>query len=102
MKSKVQASYRIKDVHQVSVMINPSTARVIHGNCDCKASCMGRCSHVAALLYVLLNYLDYDDKENVPCTSKLCSWNQERKRKLPHKADELQYTNKKMWFVCQF
>lgn len=94
MKCKIQASYKAKEIHQVSVMINPSTARIIHGTCDCKASSMGRCSHVAALLYVLLNYLDDCDEDNVPCTSKVCSWNQGRKRKEPHKADEQQYTNK--------
>lgn len=94
LKCKIQASYKAKEVHQVSVMINPSTTRVIHGTCDCKASSMGRCSHVAALLYVLLNYLDACDEDNVPCTSKLCSWNQGRKRKEPHKADEQQYKNK--------
>lgn len=94
MKCKVQASYKSKEVHQVSVLINPSTARVIRGTCDCKASSMGRFSHVAALLYVLLNYLDDDEEDNVPCTSKLCSWNQGRKRKEPHKTDEQQYKNK--------
>ncbi|XP_044597562.1 uncharacterized protein LOC123274130 isoform X1 [Cotesia glomerata] len=94
MKCKIQASYKAKEIHQVSVMINPSTARIIHGTCDCKTSSMGRCSHVAALLYVLLNYLDDCDEDNVPCTSKVCSWNQGRKRKEPHKADEQQYTNK--------
>ncbi|XP_044597969.1 uncharacterized protein LOC123274428 [Cotesia glomerata] len=94
MKCKIQASYKAKEIHQVSVMINPLTARVIQGTCDCKASSMGRCSHVAALLYVLLNYLDDCDEDNVPCTSKLCSWNQGRKKKEPHKADEQQYKNK--------
>ncbi|CAH1099498.1 unnamed protein product [Psylliodes chrysocephalus] len=75
-------------------MINPSTTRVIHGTCDCKALSMGRCSHVAALLYVSLNYLNECDEDNVLCTSKLCSWNQGRKRKELHKADEQQYKNK--------
>ncbi|XP_046424709.1 uncharacterized protein LOC124181980 [Neodiprion fabricii] len=81
MKCKVHASYKIKEIHSVSVMIDPLNARVIHGTCDCKASSMGRCSHVAALLYILLNFVDDTDEDSLPCTSKLCTWNQGRKKK---------------------
>lgn len=94
MKCKIHASYKIKEIHNVTVMIDPSSARVFHGACDCKASSMGRCCHVAALLYLLLNYVDDMSNDEVPCTSKLCTWNQGRKKKESHKADEMPYKNK--------
>lgn len=85
MKCKILTSYKIKEVS-----VNLSTAWEIHVTCNCKASSMGYCSHVAALLYGLLNYLDEDDEGKL-CTRKLYSWNQGRKRKEPHKAHEQQY-----------
>lgn len=55
---------------------------------------MGRCSHVAALLYILLKYLNEIKENSLPCTSKLCTWNHGRKRKEPHKVNEQPYKNK--------
>lgn len=88
MKCKIQASYKSKGIHQLSVIINQATVRVVYGTCDCKASSMGPSLHVATLIYVLLNYLDECDEDYALCTSKLCSWNQGRKEKEPYKADD--------------
>ena len=50
IKCNVKSSYK-KNEYDVRVMINPENGKVIIGECNCKASSMGCCSHVAALLY---------------------------------------------------
>ena len=58
------------------VIIDPENGKVVIGECNCEAS-----SHVAALLYALLNYrVLIDINGNGACTSKLFSWNQGRKK----------------------
>lgn len=94
IKSTVQSSYK-KDMYSVLVMINLSNGKVVTGKCNCKASSMGRCSHVSALLYALLSYREErKNNEAESCTSILCSWNQGRKKKAPEKVDERKYGKK--------
>lgn len=93
IKCNVKASYK-KNEYDVRVMVNPENGKVIIGECNCKASSLGRCSHVTALLYGLLNYRIASEKNEPACTSKLCVWNQGRKIKKPLRIEERQYCNK--------
>ena len=90
VRSVVLASYR-KDQYNVFVMLHEVTGIVSAAKCHCKVSNMGRCSHVSALLNDILDYKTMFEKENIPCTSKLCRWNTVRKIKMPLKAVERQY-----------
>ena len=90
VRSVVLASYR-KDQYNVFVMLHEVTEKVLDTKCHCKVSAMGRCSHVSALLYAILDYKTMFGEENIPCTSKSCAWNTGRKRKMPLKAVERQY-----------
>ena len=91
VRSLVLSSYR-KDQYNVFVMLHEVTGKVLDARCHCEVSAMGRCSHVSALLYAILDYKTMFEKENIPCTSKLCTWNTGRKRKMPLKAVDRQYT----------
>lgn len=75
-------------------MLHNVTGDVVDARCKCKASTMGRCSHVAALLYALLDFAVTVESSNVG-TSKLCEWNRGRQIKCPLIADENQYKSKK-------
>lgn len=94
VKCKVRASYTPGKLYHVLVMINPKTGKVIRGKCDCKASAMGRCSHVSASLHYILRF-HFETTDNVACTSQLCKWNQGRKKKEPQKVDAQKYQNKR-------
>ena len=93
VRSVVLASYK-KDKYDVSFMIHKDSGKVCDAKCHCKLSAMGRCSHLSALLYAILDFKTKSETENLSCTSKLCTWNTGRKRKQPVKASERQYTNK--------
>ena len=60
---------------------------------DCKADLVGRCSHVAAVLLMLSNYiLENGHVVEKTSTSLLCSWNEGKKRnKIPRKLHESMY-----------
>lgn len=87
LKSKIKASYKVKTSYAARAMINAESGKILRGTCECKASSLGRCAHVAALLHVLLMQCKEAAKENVACTSQLCVWNQGSKKKEAHKAD---------------
>ena len=55
--------------------------QVIHAACDsCKVSALGRCSHVVAVLFFLLDYVnEHGPTISTPCTSKECTWNKGKK-----------------------
>ena len=55
---------------------------------------MGRCSHVAALLFALEDYIIQFGHEPPSCTSKLCGWNIGRKQKDPQPAHTQRYYKK--------
>lgn len=92
-KAHVLASFR-QQYYNVNIMLHSVTADVVDAKCQCKASTMGRCSHVAALLYALLDFVMTVKSSNA-CTSKLCEWNRGRQKKSPLIADENQYKSKK-------
>ena len=67
--------------HNVLGILSNTRGAVMHASCEPrKVAALGRCSHVVAVLFYLLDYI----KENgptvtVPCTSQPCSWNKGKK-----------------------
>ena len=95
VKSFVQASFKSVK-YPLQVMIHRDTGKIILGTCECKASALGRCSHVIALLYALEDFVNKFGRNNIPRTSKLCTWNQGRKSKNPVVDGERQYSEKRV------
>ena len=97
-KSKVRASYT-SEVYDVTATLSQHSGFVRDASCTCRASAMGRCSHVTGLLYALVDYIDTCDTLKVDpqsCTSLPCAWNQGRKsNKLPKKVQESAYPSAK-------
>jgi hypothetical protein len=81
LKCKVQASYKTDVFYDVTCTLSKTTGFIKDSSCTCKASAMGRCNHVCALLYALLDYSDKYGSDPEACTSKKCTWNVGRKRK---------------------
>lgn len=83
--------------HNVLVVLSVKSGAVVHASCDpCKASALGRCSHVVA---VLLSLVDHVHKHGTiittPCTSKKCTWNKGKKRKkTPQRLSAAKYPSK--------
>ena len=79
----------------VSVTLSQASGFVRDASCTCRASAMGRCSHVTAILLALENYLS-NPNSDVSCTSMPCIWNRGRqKRKAPKRVQNLSYSSKK-------
>ena len=71
-------------------------ASIVDSSCACKSSSMGRCSHIAGLLFALEDYTIQFGHKPTSSTSKLCQWNVGRKkRNNPQPAHEANYNNKK-------
>ena len=79
VKVVVQASYS-EDDRNVSVILRGDDAFVLDASCDCKASEMGRCNHVAAVLFAVEDFTMKYGFEASACTSITCSWNVGRKK----------------------
>ena len=96
IKSIVMSSLKLDVVYHVYVTVNRSNGSVVGGSCECKASAMGRCSHVCAVLLAIDDYIIEFGYEPTSCTSKLCTWNQGRKtQKNPGIAHTKQYVKEK-------
>ena len=94
LKAKIMASYSTTDYY-VTITLSQASGFVRDASCTCKASAMGRCSHVTAILLGLEDYLTKRNSD-VSCTSVPCTWNRGRqKRKTPKRVQELSYSNKK-------
>lgn len=78
--------------YKVCVMLHKKSGKVLDATCECRASIMGRCSHVAGVLYALENYIELFGHTPVSCTSKLCNWNQGRKEKKSTEVMKRQYS----------
>lgn len=47
----------------------------------CKADALGRCSHIVAVLLMLLDHIkEHGPIVSTPCTGKDCTWNKDNKR----------------------
>lgn len=60
------------EAYIVYTCISVNSGFVRYGLCACKASALGRCSHVSALLHALLDVKRTSGKS---CTSQPCTWN---------------------------
>ena len=85
VRAHVQHSMKSFLPLNVTVTVSNISGYVKTASCDCIASSLGRCAHIAAVL------LKLSDTENIiePSTSKPCTWNKGKKRvKNPTQANE--------------
>ena len=74
-----------------------NSGAVMHASCEhCRASSLGRCSHVVAVLFSILDHvIKHGALISKPCTSKECSWNKGKKRnKDPRRLSGAKYPSK--------
>ncbi|CAC5410448.1 unnamed protein product [Mytilus coruscus] len=64
------ASYRIDTFYNENVTVSSTTGFVKDASCNCVGSSMGRCSHVAAVLFALLDYTQQFGTDQASCTSR--------------------------------
>ena len=88
VKWRCMASYDVNRLYHVTVTLSKDSGYVKDASCDCKASALGRCNHVASLRFALL---DWSEKGQQSCTSKMCEWNVGRKAKRPKVLHESDY-----------
>ncbi|KAH3753357.1 hypothetical protein DPMN_187992 [Dreissena polymorpha] len=79
-KCTVQASYSVQVNYNVSITLHGNSGKVLDATCDCKASAMGRCNHIAVVLFAVDDIILKHGHHIAP-TSTLCSWNKGRKNK---------------------
>ena len=80
VRAHVQHSMKNMLPLNVNVVISDISGYVKVAMCDCKASALGRCAHVAALL-LKLSDAAYDKGSTIkPSTPQPCTWNRGKKR----------------------
>lgn len=79
-KCNVMASYTAGTNYHVSLTLKCPDGNVLDASCGCKASSVGRCNHIASLLFAIEDYI-MNFGVNVAPTDKLCKWNKGRKNK---------------------
>lgn len=97
-RAHVWPSMRTNLPHNVLLILSNTSGAVIHASCEpCKVSAQGRCSHVVAVLFYLLDYVQkHGPTATVPCTSQPCSWNKGKKRnKNPKRLSSADYPSKR-------
>ena len=95
LKANVHASM-ISQRYSVQVQLSKSSGAVTDARCECKASALRRCSHIAALLLYLSEHVQKHGYEpNLSSTQKLCCWNTGKKVKNPNKVHEASYPSLK-------
>ena len=100
LKAHVWPSMRNELPHNVLIILSVSSGALIHASCDpCKVSALGRCSHVVAVSFSLLDHVHVNEQGptiSTRCTSKECSWNKGKKRdKNPERLLEVKYPSKR-------
>ena len=98
VRAHVWPSMRTELPHHVIVVISVNSGAVLHASCEpCRASSLGRCSHVVAVLFSVLDYVQkHGPVLAKPCTSEECSWNKGKKRnKNPGRISEEKCSSKK-------
>ena len=84
--------------HNVLVILSVHSGAVIYASCEpCKADALGRCSHIVAVLLMLLDHIkEHGPIVSTPCTGKDCTWNKGKKRqKNPQRLSSAQYPTKR-------
>lgn len=95
LKATVHASYSQKS-YSVTLTISENSGTIKEGTCTCSASGLGRCAHVAALLFALEDFVSEFGYDLPTCTEKLCSWNKGRKKnKTPSTVHSKEYSSMK-------
>uniref|UniRef100_A0A8W8MG68 SAP domain-containing protein n=1 Tax=Magallana gigas TaxID=29159 RepID=A0A8W8MG68_MAGGI len=73
-----------------------NSGTIKEGTCTRSASGLGRCAHVAALLFALEDFVSEFGYDLPTCTEKLCSWNKGRKKnKTPSTVHSKEYSSMK-------
>lgn len=89
----------MKNMLPLNVTVVPcnTSGYVKYGTCDRKASSIGRCAHVAAIILHLSDTSMKSDVDVVaPSTSKPCTWDKVKKRcKTPQPLHLAEYTSSK-------
>lgn len=80
----------------MTLTISENSGTIKEGTCTCSASGLGRCAHVAALLFALEDFVSEFGYDLPTCTEKLCSWNKGRKKnKTPSTVHFKEYSSMK-------
>ena len=79
LKATVQASYSQKK-YPCTLTISENSGTVKEGTCTCSAAGLGRCAHVAALLFAIDDFILELGNDVPTCTEKLCGWNKGRRQ----------------------
>ena len=102
LRGEVQHSmtFRKQAPLNVTVQLSMRSGSVLRAQCQCKASALMRCAHVAAVLMSLEKHVTNEGHTvNAPSTSLPCVWNQGRKRKNnPQPVHQAQYSIKRSKF----
>ena len=82
LRAHAYPSMRNELPHNVKVILSVTSGAMIHAYCHpCKVAALGRCSHVVAVLFPLLDHVNKTDATLYsPYTSKECSLNKEKNR----------------------
>ena len=60
----------------VAIALSCISGSIKFGTCNCRASALGRCAHIAALLLQLNEFISANGYDvNAPSTSRPCTWN---------------------------
>ena len=87
VRAHVQHSMKKELPLSVKVLISKASGFIKKATCTCIARSLGRCSHVAAVLLHLSDYVaENGHMVQVPKTSQPCTWNKGSKRKKDPKA----------------
>ena len=81
VRAHVQHSMKSLLPLNVNVILSNVSGYIKLATCDCKASALGRCAHVATLLLKLSDDVLQGDAVVKPSTSQPCTWNKGKKRK---------------------
>ena len=97
LRGHVHHSMKSEKPLLVSVAISNKSGYVNYTNCNCRASEIGRCCHVTALLLFLSDYATKNGSiVEKPCTSQPCKWNKGKKRmKNPNALHKVSYLSNK-------
>lgn len=98
VRAHVWPSMKMDLPHNVVIVLSVNSGAVIHTSCEpCRASSLGRCSHVVAVLFSILDHVTkHGALISKPCTSKECSWNKGKKRnKDPRRLSGAKYPSKR-------
>ena len=82
LRGHVWPSMRNNLPHNVLIVLSVTSGAVIYASCQPgKVAALGRCSHVVAVLFTLLDHVqEHGAVLTKPCTSQECTWNIGKKR----------------------